>query len=112
VPGEALGDYAINQGSVTAGSNYTINYICADFSITALATASPRDESSIGALAYVRKTSANRLTVLSTQKQYYNTPTLLAGCVPTHQTAAFGNNISFIYNFGVRLPSNIQSICL
>ncbi|RVT79581.1 hypothetical protein EOD40_00265 [Flavobacterium sufflavum] len=35
VSGENIGTYAINQGSLSAGSNYTISYISKDFTITA-----------------------------------------------------------------------------
>jgi len=35
VAGENVGTYAINQGSLSAGSNYTISYVSKDFSITA-----------------------------------------------------------------------------
>jgi gliding motility-associated-like protein len=35
VAGETVGTYAINQGSLTAGDNYTISYTGADFAITA-----------------------------------------------------------------------------
>ncbi|PJJ06974.1 SprB-like repeat protein [Flavobacterium sp. 1] len=35
VAGENIGNYAINQGSLTAGSNYTISYVSANFTITA-----------------------------------------------------------------------------
>ncbi|MEY2868835.1 MAG: hypothetical protein RIR01_1300, partial [Bacteroidota bacterium] len=33
--GENIGTYAINQGSLSAGSNYTISYVSKDFAITA-----------------------------------------------------------------------------
>ncbi|MCC5846516.1 MAG: immunoglobulin domain-containing protein [Verrucomicrobia bacterium] len=33
-PGEAPGDYAIQQGSLTAGANYTLNFVGAIFTIT------------------------------------------------------------------------------
>ncbi|MBA0885578.1 MBG domain-containing protein, partial [Flavobacterium undicola] len=35
VSGENIGTYAITQGSLSAGSNYTISYVSKDFSITA-----------------------------------------------------------------------------
>ena len=35
VAGENVGSYAITQGTLTAGSNYTITFVSADFSITA-----------------------------------------------------------------------------
>ncbi|TDE28224.1 T9SS type A sorting domain-containing protein [Flavobacterium ranwuense] len=35
VAGENIGAYAIAQGSLSAGSNYTINYVSKDFSVTA-----------------------------------------------------------------------------
>jgi hypothetical protein len=35
VAGENIGNYAINQGSLTAGSNYTISFVSASFTITA-----------------------------------------------------------------------------
>ena len=34
VAGENVGDYAINQGSLSAGSNYIINFVSGDFEIT------------------------------------------------------------------------------
>src|SRR5690606_38232314 len=33
-PGETVGNYVINEGTLTAGANYTINYIGSDFEIT------------------------------------------------------------------------------
>jgi len=33
--GESVGTYAINQGTVSAGSNYTISYVSADLTVTA-----------------------------------------------------------------------------
>ncbi|MBJ2125964.1 MBG domain-containing protein [Flavobacterium sp. IB48] len=35
VAGENIGDYAINQGTLSAGSNYSIDYVSKDYTITA-----------------------------------------------------------------------------
>jgi len=48
VVGENVGTYAIGQGALTAGRNYAITFVAADFNITpAAATITPNDQSQI-----------------------------------------------------------------
>ncbi len=121
-PGEIVGSYAINQGSLTAGSNYVINFIGDQFTIQAAASLpgnkgnSPSDKAGLGSLLRPTDTSVQSLALLNvaapgaggdaTEEDVTET------CQDTENKRLNNPNTSVIFNFGIHLPKGVKPMCI
>ena len=110
--GETAGSYAINQGSLDAGSNYNVTYVGGVFNVVADANpvGSPRTTAGLGGVIDVRS-QPQSLVVLNVD------PTAAGGylsdiCSDDQGGASNNPNAAVMLNFGVSLPEGVSKTCI
>ena len=121
LPGEAIGNYAINQGSLDAGSNYTINYIGNQFAILASSDTlpnfgSPRETAGLGGLLALNLSSSQRLSIINVTApdtgDNTDTESSVEACQSNTDPRLHNPNASVMINFGIKLPKNVKPTCI
>lgn len=119
VSGEVVGSYAINQGTLDAGANYTINYIGDLFTIlvpSSLAQGNglPRNAAGLNGLLALNEHPIQDLAIL-------NVTAPSAGddaesdaevCEASTDTNLNNPNTSIMFNFGMKLPKGVKPLCI
>lgn len=112
VDGEAVGGYAINQGSLNADSNYSVTYVGGVFNVVAGANpvGSPRTTAGLGGVIDVTS-QPQSLVVLDVN------PTAAGGdltdvCSDNQGGASNNPNAAVMLNFGVSLPGGVSKTCI
>ncbi len=109
--GEMLGNYAINQGSLDAGSNYTLNYTGSIFSIelptsgTSEAvsnTLKPNNTAGLGDLTTVNEQPQALVAVIDARES----------CQEDSDEGSNNSNTSIILNAGIKLPNGVKPVCI
>ncbi len=116
--GEVTGNYAINQGSLAAGSNYTLTYIGNNFTILAPST-SPRIEAGLVDLnPALGNYTSQQLFVLNVDATAAgNNPdssnqSNLSTCEQKAEPLAKDKDFALMLNFGLNLPKGISTTCI
>ncbi len=118
--GESVGNYAINQGTLDAGSNYIISYIGSTLSIFAPSGSpenfSPRDAAGLGSLLALNDNPAQNMTILNVAAPAAGFETGVEDptkACETNQDSKVNNpNTSIIFNFGIKLPNGLKPACI
>jgi MBG domain (YGX type) len=123
LPGETVGNYAINQGTLDAGINYTINYIGSTFAILVPSTGGgaagnglPRDAAGLGSLLALNERPLQGLSILNVAAPAAGGDADVENSVETceantNQKLNNPNN-SIIFNFGIKLPKGVKPVCI
>jgi trimeric autotransporter adhesin len=120
LPGEVVGNYAINQGTLDAGSNYTINYIGNQFTILAptltSGNGSPRDAAGLGSLLANSDRPTQSLAILNVAApsagDETDTENAAEACETNVDPKPYNPNTSIIFNFGIKLPKGVKPVCI
>lgn len=119
IAGEAVGDYAIIQGSLDAGSNYTLTYEGNTFAILTPSVpsgnGSPRDTAGLGGLITANDRAIQSLLVLNLSATSAGdavaSDDATEGC--TSNTEKFNHpNTSILFNYGMKLPKGVKQDCI
>nr|MBA3696874.1 hypothetical protein [Methylotenera sp.] len=115
--GEAPGNYAINQGSLDAGSNYAITYIGNPFSILVPSNISPSNNAGLGNLMLaINERPLQNLTILNLSAtgagSTVDTGNVTEACATSPEQTPNNPNTSVMFNFGIKLPKGVQSDCI
>jgi len=126
-PGETSGSYAINQGSLTAGSNYVIDYFGDQFTITALpippgigGSGSPSSAAGLGNLLAMRDSPLQNLAILNVSapaagnnsEDALDDENSSETCLADTNSRLNNPNTSVIFNFGIKLPKGVKPVCI
>ncbi|HQN64845.1 MAG TPA: filamentous hemagglutinin N-terminal domain-containing protein [Methylophilus sp.] len=118
-PGETVGGYAFNLGTLDAGTNYIITFNMDNFSILASPTSqnnggnAPRDVAGLGGLLTQLDTPMQHLAVLNVaapgagNEVGDNAET----CQEIENKRLNNPNTSVIFNFGIHLPAGVMPEC-
>jgi len=118
--GETVGNYAIQQGTLTAGSNYAINFIGSQFAILAPPSPplenvgnAPRDLAGLGSLVYQLDNPQSYLAVLNVAAPAAGSEVTDASitCDALENKRLNNPNTAVIFNFGLRLPADVSAPC-
>ena len=116
IAGETVGNYAINQGSLDAGTNYTINYIGNTFAILAPGNGSPRDAAGLGSLLALNDRPLQGLSILNVAAPAAGSDADVENSAETceaNTNPKLNNpNNSIIFNFGIKLPKGVKPVCI
>lgn len=119
IAGEAVGDYAIVQGSLDAGSNYTLTYVGNTFSVLApsvsTGNSSPRDAAGLGSLITLNDRAIQSLLVLNLSATSAGDTATSEDATEacTSNTEKFNHpNTSILFNFGMKLPKGVKQDCI
>jgi trimeric autotransporter adhesin len=114
--GETVGNYAINQGTLEAGANYTINYIGNTFAILAPANGSPRDTAGLGSLLALNDRPLQGLSILNVAAPAAGSDpdveNSVEACEANTNPKLNNPNNSIIFNFGIKLPKGVKPVCI
>jgi trimeric autotransporter adhesin len=120
-PGEAIGAYAINQGTLDAGANYTINFIGSSFEILSQGgsestNGSPRDAAGFGGLLAMNDRPTQGVAILNVAAPAAGNETDVEyatdDCDANQDSKLNIPNTSVIFNFGMKLPKGVNPNCL
>lgn len=121
IAGETVGNYAINQGTLDAGTNYTINYIGSTFAILApgggaSGNGSPRDAAGLGSLLAINDRPTQSLAILNVAApgagDETDTENASEACEANQDKKLNNPNTSIIFNFGIKLPKGVKPVCI
>ena len=123
IAGETVGNYAINQGTLDAGTNYTINYIGSTFAILApgggggaSGNGSPRDAAGLGSLLAINDRPTQSLAILNVAApgagDETDTENAAEACEANQDKKLNNPNTSIIFNFGIKLPKGVKPVCI
>ncbi len=118
-PGEAVGAYAFNLGTLDAGVNYIITFNTDNFSILAAPAApnngsnAPRDAAGLGSLLTQMDKPMQHLAVLNVAAPGAGNE---AGdgteaCQEIENKRLNNPNTSVVFNFGIHLPAGVKPEC-
>ncbi len=112
LPGEAAGNYAINQNTLDAGANYNINYVGSLFTITntaintsdaATGGSLPRNVAALDNLLEEDKALSLRVALVNASDE---------ACASDNESRLNHLNTSVIYNLGIKLPKGVKPVCI
>jgi hypothetical protein len=121
--GETAGNYAINQGTLNAGSNYAVTYTGAPFTITnPSASNTPSNAAGLGSLLTQTETPMQNVAILNVaataaggdmaDSEMIDDDSDVAETCLTDPNATLNNpNTSILFNFGIRLPKHVKPHC-
>jgi trimeric autotransporter adhesin len=116
LPGETVGNYAINQGTLDAGTNYTINYIGNTFAILAPGNGSPRNAAGLGSLLALNDRPLQGLSILNVAAPAAGGDADVENsgeaCEANTNPKLNNPNNSIIFNFGIKLPKGVKPACI
>jgi trimeric autotransporter adhesin len=123
LPGQTVGNYAINQGTLDAGSNYTINYIGSTFAILApnagssiSGNGSPRDASGLGSLLALNERLLQGVSILNVAApgagNDADAENSVEACEANTNPKLNNPSNSIIFNFGMKLPKGVKPTCI
>jgi len=114
--GEATGNYAINQGTLDAGSNYNISYVSNPFTIIA---AKPSDDAGLGSVQVATNgRSTSNVAVLNVGETAAGNTTesgsedSAAECKSSVNPSTNNPGASVMFNFGIKLPAGVKPACI
>ena len=115
--GEATGNYAINQGTLSAGSNYALTYIGSNFIILAPAT-SPRNDAGLVDLNPMLGNYTNQqlfvLNVGATAagNNIDGSGADVSNCEQKPEPLAKDKDFILMLNYGLKLPKGMSTTCI
>ncbi|PKO51144.1 MAG: hypothetical protein CVU27_06885, partial [Betaproteobacteria bacterium HGW-Betaproteobacteria-20] len=121
LPGEVVGNYAINQGTLDAGGNYIINYVSDLFTIllpggASQGNGSPRDAAGLGGLLALNERPIQSLAILNVAAPSAgdgaDADNSAEACESSADRKLNNPNISIMFNFGMKLPKGVKPICI
>jgi hypothetical protein len=118
-PGETVGGYAFNLGTLDAGTNYIITFNTDNFSILASPTSpnnggnAPRDVAGLGSLLTQLDTPMQHLAVLNVAAPGAGNEVGddAEACQEIENKRLNNPNTSVIFNFGIHLPAGVKPEC-
>jgi trimeric autotransporter adhesin len=113
IAGEGVGSYAINQGSLTASSNYQLSFLGNNFSISQAVNANPRASAGLVDLNPAFGTYTSQpIFVLNAGFTAAGNDTNTNTCDNGLEPLAKDKNAALVLNFGLKLPSGVEAACV
>jgi trimeric autotransporter adhesin len=111
--GEVVGNYAINQGSLSASTNYQLSYQGANFAITQPVTGTnPRNSAGlVNANPKLGQYTNQPLFLLNTGLTAAGESTGGNDCAPGPESLAKDKDFALVLNFGLKLPEGVNASC-